>query len=249
MEDVAEPSVIHRTYAVPRAGVDASEYEDASRVAAEAWPVSAAVADGATESAFARTWAELLVHGFTTEGAASAEGLDAVLSSAQSSWRMQVAEETVDRPWYVSAKAVEGAFATLLGLSVHEDGRWSAVAVGDSCLLHVRASRLIHSWPHDASDAFDHRPSLLPSRGRGRTPSPRVTSGRWESGDLFLLATDAAAEWLLEVGVPDVPTRTEAEFREAVQTARQDGALRNDDVTLTMLEVRSRPQPHPAASE
>lgn len=241
MADSPEPNIVSRTYAVSRAGAPDAEYEDAARVAARAWPVMAAVADGATESMFSGRWAELLVDEVTAENVTSTEALQNVLPSAQASWRASVSEEMDGRPWYVSTKALEGAHATLLGLSMDVDGEWRALGVGDCCLFHLRQGRLLFSWPYESADLFDDRPDLLPSRSRLPVPRPRTTGGRWQSGDVFLLATDALAAWLLERGVSDVISMTEEEFRQVVASARSDGTLRNDDVTLVTIETRPSP--------
>ena len=55
----------------PKSGNTASEYEDAYAVKPEA--LRFAVADGASETSFARQWAELLVEGFVQAAPSAAE--------------------------------------------------------------------------------------------------------------------------------------------------------------------------------
>jgi hypothetical protein len=139
----------------------------------------------------------------------------------------------------VAAKAAEGAFATVLGLSLHADGRWRAVSVGDCCLFHVRGDALVRRWPFASPDDFTNRPALVPSRSDRRVPAPERTDGPWRPGDRFLLATDAVAAWLLHE--EDAATRDwdPDSFRAAVGRARDDGSLRNDDATLLVLDLAS----------
>lgn len=234
------PSVGHQIFTVPKAGADAAS-EDAADVRVEAWPVRAAVADGATESAFAGLWARTLVEELLAQPAATEEAYAAAVEAGRASWAAAVADRLDDRPWYVRAKAEEGAYATALGVALHEDGTWAAVAAGDCCLFHLRDERPVATWPYDAPDAFTNRPSLVPSRPGRPVPAPRTTSGRWQSGDALLLATDAVAAWLLRRGPTrglEVPPST---FGEVVEHARAKGVLRNDDATLLVLTIDDRP--------
>ena len=236
---MATPSVDSQTCAVPRAGGEAGDYEDAATVDAADWPVCAAVADGATESVFARAWAERLVRGLVAARATTAEAVREAIAAAQAEWQASVRERSRDRPWYVTAKAREGAFATVLGLSLHADGRWRAVSVGDCCLFHVRDEALVRRWPFASADDFTNRPALVPSRSDRRVPAPERTNGPWQPGDRFLLATDAVAAWLLRTEGAATRSWDPDSFRAAVHRARDDGVLRNDDATLLVLDLAS----------
>jgi hypothetical protein len=248
---MSSPSVDHRVFAVSRAGHGAAEYEDAAAVALTDWPVCAAVADGATESVFAGAWAERLARGLVERRATTAGAFREVVAQGQSAWRATVRDRSKEEPWYVSAKAAEGAFAALLGLSLHPNGRWRAVSVGDCCLFHVRDGALVQSWPFDSPDSFTNRPALISSRSDQDLPSPETISGTWRPRDTFLLATDAVAAWLLEdetsetsqasFGLSDAADWNQEDFRRIVETAREKGALRNDDATLLMLRLNEAP--------
>ena len=236
---MATPSVAHRTYAVPKAGGEEGDYEDAAAVAVDDWPVCAAVADGATESVFARAWAKQLVRGVVQKGATTAEAFRDASAQWQAEWAASARERATDRPWYVAAKAAEGAFATVLGLSLHADGRWRAVSVGDCCLFHLRDGDLVQSWPFEVADAFTNRPALVPSQPTQDAPAPDAATGSWQAGDSFLLATDAVAAWLMRNDPAAVSTLAFDDFQGHVEAARADGTLRNDDATLLVLELAS----------
>jgi hypothetical protein len=242
-------SVDHRTYAVPRDGGESGDYEDAAAVSGDRWPVCAAVADGATESVFARTWAKRLVRGVVQNGTTTAEALRDVLPDWQAEWRAGATEQAADRPWYVGAKAAEGAFAALLGLSLYADGRWRAVSVGDCCLFHVRNGAVWQRWPFDTPEAFTNRPALVPSRSDQEMPAPKTASGTWAAQDRFLLATDAVAAWLMEDEPTTLSELDQDAFQERVAGARADDTLRNDDATLLVLELMASPEADDDASE
>jgi hypothetical protein len=150
-----------------------------------------------------------------------------------------VQERAAEQPWYVQAKAEEGAFATGLVFSVHDDGTWAAASIGDCCLFHLRGET-VQAWPTDDPEAYTNRPDLIPSRGADRIPTPDTTTGRWVPGDTFLLATDAVAAWLLRAG-PRSVLEADASFEATVETARADATLRNDDATLLILELTDSP--------
>jgi hypothetical protein len=156
------------------------------------------VADGATESVFARQWAATLVNRLVDAEAMTEQAFRTVIEEGQREWKASVAGGDAERPWYVTAKAAEGAYATALGLSLRPDGTWRAVSVGDCCLFHWREGMLRQSWPMDAPEAFTNRPALLPSRQGAAVPAPSTVSGTWTGGDTFVLMTDAVAAWLLD---------------------------------------------------
>jgi len=243
------PSVRSRTLAVPKGGASTDEYEDAAAVREEAWPVRAAVADGATESAFARPWAETLAGGLCTIEITPDALLD-TLPDWRSSWTEAHADRMVELPWYGAAKTREGAFATLLGLELRREGHWRAISVGDGLLVHLRDDAVRRTWPYASPEDFTNRPALLASRHGHPSPDAddcRAVTGTWTKDDTFLLATDAVAAWLLRTGPEKAQTWTADDFREAVDSARAEGSLRNDDSTLLML-TPTGPPPEDAAS-
>ena len=232
---------------MPKEGAGAGDYEDAAALDGDDWPVCAAVADGATESVFAQRWARRLVRGLTEQAVTSAEAFGDGVRDWQSEWQAHATERAADRPWYVAAKAAEGAFATVLGLSLQSGGAWRAVSVGDCCLFHVRDGALVQSWPVASPDAFTNRPALVPSRTDRAVPTPETAGGSWQPTDRFVLATDAGASWLLRDGLDLLRGGPEA-VQDRVQAARADGALRNDDVTLLVLDLASVPEANGNAS-
>ncbi|PQJ33886.1 hypothetical protein BSZ35_04065 [Salinibacter sp. 10B] len=244
---MSEPSTVHRIHAVPRAGGEAGDYEDAVTLQVDEWPVCAAVADGATESVFARQWAKTLVDILVDTNATRAEDFPAVVAEGQRQWQTSIGEREDERPWYVTAKAAEGAYATLLGVSVHSDGTWRAVSVGDCCLFHVHGEQVRQTWPLDHPEAFTNRPALLSSQQGASMPSPRTASGSWTAGGALFLATDAVAAWLLRrrasgKSIAEMVQWDSDTFRDCVAAARERGTLRNDDSTLLVLDLPSSPK-------
>jgi serine/threonine protein phosphatase PrpC len=224
-------------------GSSRAEYEDAI-----AWSRRRgrfAVADGASASAFARRWAELLVRGYAS-GTLTAETIEADLAPLQARWSAEVEQRQL--PWYAGEQARRGAFAALVGLTLHEDGVWSALAVGDSCLFLVRDGQLQTALPLSDPDAFGNQPLLLGSRAaanaRLRDQGAIIAAeGTWQPGDTFLLMSDALAAAFLARSRACGPLevlefeRTAAGFRRWVRCLRAERLLRNDDVSLVWLAV------------
>jgi hypothetical protein len=169
-----------------------------------------AVADGASTSAYARPWAQLLVRDFIAQ---------TPLAETQAAWR-EVIDTAADGPWWLTHKVAEGAHAALLGLAL-ETETWQAIAWGDACLFQVRSSQIICSFPLQSQADFPDQPMLLSSIGDN--PAPHRRSGEWLPGDHFYLATDAVARQLFSLPFSD--------------TLWEDLAPTNDDMTLMHLQL------------
>ena len=157
------------------------------------------MADGTSASAFARLWAQLLVRAYVG-GRLHPESLEADLAPIQTEWACRVDQRPL--AWYAQEQARRGAFAALVGLALHDDASWSALAVGDCCVFHARDDALLTAFPLSDASAFDNRPLLLGSRaesnaGLRNSGVIRGIHGTWRQGDTFLLMSDALAAAVL----------------------------------------------------
>jgi serine/threonine protein phosphatase PrpC len=215
-------------FRIPKHGSTRAEYEDAV-----AWSTRRrrfAVADGASASAFARAWAELLARAFT-RGALRADHLTEDLEPIQALWSRDV--EQRDLPWYAHEQVRRGAFAALVGLTIDENHVWHALAVGDSCLFQLRGGELINAFPLTHSEEFNNRPMLIGSRAAANAHVEVNTAhGEWQSGDVFMLMSDAIAATFLQERHVNVRG-----FRQWVHQMRAERLMRNDDVSLLHLAL------------
>jgi len=214
-------------FRIPKAGSTRAEYEDAV-----AWSTRRrrfAVADGASASAFARLWAELLARAYTS-GKLRADHLQEDLAPVQAQWAHAV--ESRDLPWYALEQVRRGAFAALVGLTISHE-KWHALAAGDSCLFHIRDGELLQAFPITDPEEFDNRPFLIGSRATSNTElTVRTLDGQWQPGDTFLLMSDALAALFLR------DKRLEMHgFRAWVRRMRTERLMRNDDVSLLHLAL------------
>jgi len=225
----------------PKAGNAAQEYEDAYAV--EEAALRYAVADGASETSFAKQWAEMLVDRFVREPPAPAN-LREWVTPMQAAWAG--ANQPKATAWYAEEKARDGAFSSLLGLAI-DQGRWRAMAIGDSCMFIVRSGKVLRAFPLERAEQFSNRPILLSSVARANQrvwDEVRLDEGELAAKDTVLLMTDALAQWFLveaEMGRRPWAALAKASTQEAfsafVEMLRSGGALRNDDTTLIRIEV------------
>lgn len=241
----------------PKLGNQDSEYEDAfyprgQIIGQEAKLFSFAVADGATETSFSGIWAKQLVRAFC-KGMSDGPAIAKELVSLREHWRKIVSRRPL--PWYAEEKIRSGAFAAIIGLVLEDgsdakgQGTWKAIAVGDSCVFHVRNKQVLGCFPIKKSADFNNSPQLLSSNNPvndGDKVRVVKRSGRWLEGDTFYLMTDAIACWFMkQVEANIVPARELAyltdgdsnPFRLWLKDLRDHQSVRNDDVTILRIEI------------
>ncbi|WP_344123934.1 protein phosphatase 2C domain-containing protein [Streptomyces blastmyceticus] len=256
----------------PKEGNSESECEDAAALFPADGEVSddvlvAAVSDGASESALAKDWSKMLANGI----AGSAKEDAAVLSDEKafaafterlvgqwegflSRYVRERAENGRPVQWYEEAKFEKGAFATLLAVRVERSpdsvgARWTAAALGDSCLFHLRDEELLHSFPLTKTDEFGTTPALFGSRNHDYgliAERTRFASEQAEPGDILFLMTDALAAWFLGLGeglvgqlgaLKAASTGRQVVFEQLVGSLRSSKQLHNDDVALIRIDI------------
>ncbi|TML38440.1 MAG: hypothetical protein E6G27_14595 [Actinobacteria bacterium] len=245
---------------LPRTGCGPAEYQDAfcPRVDGErSGPrLRFALADGATESLLSGRWADLLVRNYCRGPARQVAG---VLDGAREIWNRQLLtypqqREDAGRPiqWFEERGLARGAHATFLGVQLSSGragsrrGAWSAVAIGDTCLFHLREGRLLASFPIDEAGLFSSSPPLVSSRRNGAPDRTEAARGDWLKGDTFVMATDALARWFLQGAVAGRSPWSElasavaagpAPFAEWVHERRSLREMADDDVTAVTVDV------------
>jgi hypothetical protein len=229
----------HRLFHVAKHGNSATEYEDAFAIGEH----RLAVADGASESAFAKEWAEILTRTFI-EDPEAVDQFESWLKHPRDLWSKKV--DRVDLPWFLQEKIQQGAHATFLGwemFSIGNEWAWNAMVVGDCNLFQIRDQRLHVCFPMTDSSQFHTSPTLLSSL-QGKIPVIQRTSDELSSGDRFWLMTDAIACWFLqqvEGGVQpwDFLAKVESQehFEFGIKKLRETGKLKNDDVTAVEIVI------------
>ena len=214
-----------------------------------------AVADGVTLSFFPKQWAELLVEHFCEMPNLSlnAENWKQWLAPIQEAWYKQVEERVKARDQFYLTNpfnAREPAVSTFVGLEVEKTKQeWSAVVIGDSCLFHKNSSGF-RSYLIEQSEDFTDSPEAFASFPEANHYDPAFIRGELESGDMFILATDALAKWILEHEASENleemlhelrQIENSEEFNQFVDQERDNEKIRldNDDVALLLISVEA----------
>jgi hypothetical protein len=237
---------------MPKSGCELSECEDALGINLSRNRF--AIADGATEAFAAQSWAQQL--------AARWVDSEAPLLSAEAfrSWALtqgQLLHETwsgVQLAWYAEEKARGGSFAAFAGVQLDLDRgepSWQAIALGDTCLIHIRNEQILQALPLTKSDSFNATPWLVPSRAfllDSACERLIFGSGAVEHGDFLLLLSDAVAAWIFMLSEKGELVSHFSSFlrgQDQELTAlfageRDAGRLRDDDVAIISIEIQHR---------
>lgn len=213
----------------------------------EAGIVRAAVADGATATAFSGQWAELLVRAYCNKPFADWEDLAARSQVAANEWASTVYAQ--DRPWYALMRAQSGGAAAIAGIEIIvKERKWSAIALGDSCVFQIRNERVYLAIPPYGPDDFGNNPRLIftdAEKNVGLASAYESKSGTFLPGDRFVLATDAAAEAVLRADLGKAGlrewirtlTKSEKRAQRFIESLRNSRGIRDDDVAVVTIEV------------
>ncbi len=224
-----------------------------------------AIADGASQSFYPSLWAELLVNHFCQNPDITPENWQLWLKPIQEKWLQKVQEkvETAQRDltpvWVTNINRLnrrDSATSTFIGLKFL-DNKIKVSLVGDSCLFIVKnhdyKNTLIASYPLENSQDFGNRPEYFASYEKDNDFKPQLFDLLFENQKnsekyYFILATDALSEFIFqclenEKDIWDylIAISSENEFESFVKEVRnsQDVKMKNDDVTLMILEVNN----------
>jgi hypothetical protein len=251
------------TFSEPKEGNAPAEWQDAACggvvTDGSGTPVRArfVVLDGATGAYDPQRWVDQLVTSF-----APRSGGPRLEPAAMRAWFAEMQDK-----WAADVRAFDsiieerkfaevGSFATMLGFEIYGlDGpepHWRAVALGDTVLFHVRACRLIATFPPLGPEDFGTLPdgvhTLRASLDR-MTERLLTGGGTLQADDFLFAATDAMAQWMLRtiqreetklwdtlstLAHPDVFARLVEDQRREQDSAKR---MKNDDVTLMRLRM------------
>ncbi|MGW4462548.1 hypothetical protein [Micromonospora sp. NPDC004704] len=214
-----------------------------------------AVADGASSGFHVKEWAKRLVTGFVTRRLDSSVALQDLIDEEGERWsdtRDAPTREQVEQQWWQEAAPLrQDTAAAFVGAYVKATGPrtgiFRAFAVGDCCLMHVRESTLLMSFPLSSPEAFAQNPALVYSRPE-KMPAGvegiQLSSGQLRPGDMLILASDRLSQCLLWHSARSDGAVWEAlravdrqSFESLVRALRTHGSLEVDDVTLLRIAV------------
>ncbi|MCZ8119581.1 MAG: protein phosphatase 2C family protein [Microcystis sp. LE18-22.4A] len=225
-----------------------------------------AIADGATQSFYSSIWSKLLVDYFFENPQIDKNNWQEWLKPIQEQWleevkaELQKAKSGNNFAWieiYNGLNGFQPATSTFIGLQFIENQAKVSI-VGDSCLFIFQGDKLIKTYLLQKSADFNNRPGYFgsyPKNNNDYKPEFLDIELKYKQPSdklYFVLATDALAEYIFKYTEQqrDILTTllkisSEQEFENFVKYARQDDTIKmkNDDVTLMILEVRDREIP------
>ncbi len=221
-----------------------------------------AIADGATQSFYSSIWSKLLVDYFCENPQIDKNNWQEWLKPIQEQWleevkaELQKAKSGNNPAWVEIQNGLSfrySATSTFIGLQFLENQAKVSI-VGDSCLFIFQGDKLIKTYLLQKSADFNNQPEYFGSRSKHNDHEPKFLDielkYKQHSDKLyFVLATDALAEYIFKYTEQrrDILTtllkiNSEQEFENFVESARHNGTIKmkNDDVTLMILEVSDR---------
>jgi len=250
-------------FTLPKIKENPEDIQDAFSFSADRTVV--AIADGTSTSLYPRQWADILVNKFCDDPNNSIreinENWQKWLKPLQDEWfkYFQYIQQDSSTEWiFKASQHKDVGSSTFVGLKLHYPdpesniNYWECLAIGDSCLFQIKdQSKTITHFPitkpedfSSVTDAFHSRPEY------NHNSQPRFMDDQsYEQGDIFLLATDALAEWIFK-NLQNEETRwkellnlsKEKEFSDLIKKLRADQLIKNDDTTFIRLKVMSIPQ-------
>lgn len=214
------------------------------------------VADGAGSGSYADKWAGILVNyavGFPLRSNVPAE-VSHWLNQARARFVAEVPPvDPATLPPYMRGTARRGAFSTFHQLRCLRDDSDGLVvhclSLGDTCTFLIRGgSQSIEMHPVKTDADFDRAPHLFTTSAEEFNPFLRpVKECVFRSvrpGDVFLVATDAVARWIVGHGSDAesmgelLAIQNDERWVEWVEQRRNINAIGNDDSTLLMLSIQ-----------
>ncbi len=228
---------------LPKADSSPSDCEDS--ISIDLQNLRFAVADGATEAFDSRRWARYLTKAWTSPSSKTLEGYDFVERVRPLGERLEKKWFGRALPWYLEEKAAGGSFAAFLGLGLTPAWTWSAVALGDVCLIIERERAVQQSFPLSSANEFSSRPILVASKTDIdiTKQSVRLGQGVCLPGDVLLMMSDAIACWYLGHAASSSDLLDDfhralddtATFSTLIERERTSRRLRNDDIAVVKL--------------
>lgn len=241
---------------IPKQGNSEQECEDSISIKAtkkqnEKIRLRVAIADGATESSFAKEWADLLTKSFNKSKLPLKEYFLSSLLELRKKWTTLIQVKPL--LWYAQEKAENGAFSAFLGVIIDlENYRYEAIAIGDCCFFHVRKDSVINQFPVKKSMEFGNNPYLISSKQSKNIELKNYlveVSSDLNKGDLIFMMSDALAHWFMKnselneqpwkilLGLKGKTKEERQRFISWLTEKRALKEIKNDDVVLAIIEL------------
>lgn len=210
-----------------------------------------AIADGATESLFSDIWADILVNNYVNKGAdlLNSSTLESVSQKFVYTASQKVLKMPETRQWFMYEKLERGTHATLAAVEFSSTLETVQIlTVGDSCVFWCYGNAdEINMLPELTAEEFGSFPDSichLPKTWQSLEQKVLKKEITFQNNLQMVLCTDALACWL----VKELETKSSiweellqisdySFFTDFIETLREKNSIRNDDVTLVLINV------------
>ena len=236
-----------RGYITHKAAEKYSDCADYFRICPQTKRV--AVSDGVGQSIMPLEWAKILVNSFIEEKWLPGDDITplqrAWLGEAQEYLKEQ--KDSGHNPWMLENCLLnrDGAGATFCGVLFPKKNRWSAIILGDSCLIEIKNKEQIEAIHSSKVGAFNNRPDYFDSMGP-MSGTIAYCEGELDRKKTILLVSDPFSELFQKIkGTPDEKViiqeifglgNNQSEFEKLVDRYRGSYGMHNDDSTLLIIE-------------
>jgi hypothetical protein len=227
-----------------------------------------ALCDGVSTSTFSRPWAKLLAEHWVKDPIITndTKALNLWLAKPRQDWfdwaygpwltKINERKRALSQPEITDQKVEEfiskGAFSTFLGVIIDQKkSKFLSLAIGDTCLFCFsqaeRNSWSVTKFPYQHSSDFSDAPASLTSLKVDTAYLENeilLLEREYKAGDIFMLATDALAKWLLTHIEQDssdslIPLKINSidDFEKFIDEQRKSKELADDDTTLIVVRL------------
>lgn len=243
-----------QAFSLPKIGESSSTNQD--RLAYSAGDCMFAISDGAGSSLYPGEWARLLVDSFCERDPSVNFFVPSIMEQwlppLQQEWRKFYLEklQAPNKQWWQGGSSTKShGAATFLGVILSSpqsnQNRWSAIAVGDSCLFQYQCEKqVLVSFPLQTSAAFKSTTACLASLPEYPSAPPILTEGSFDVGDCFFLATDALSQCILmnyenrnSKWQELLTVNSEQAFHAFIEQLRHHRQIKNDDTSLIRIQI------------
>jgi hypothetical protein len=202
-----------------------------------------ALSDGASISFDSASWSKILARRYAQYPHLTLEWVSTAI------FEFSKLHDRDSLPWMKQASFDKGSFASLLGVTIIDQGRLIQVmSIGDSLAVLCDGDEIKTTYPYIFSEQFSQSPQLLSTNYHENEFLETINlaydlHADWSSSGLtrpgLLCMTDALGQWLLtkrDDGTSPISLlraiTTSREFNRLIENERKSGRLKRDDTTL-----------------
>jgi serine/threonine protein phosphatase PrpC len=257
VEKQMKPTQIYDTFSINKN----PEYsnDDAYKIVKTENGYNIAVADGVSNSRWAKVCANSLVNVFASNGITTTEGIIQFQSDIVNGYYNNIPKESIERIEKEYSKETlldffkEGGKATIASIQI-EDNRLQYIVIGDTAIFHIRNGQLIHNLQRkDENNCPDkiriycdtENQKTLEICDNGEKNNILTGDIALKKGDYICIATDGFSgiveDYVQNGKIDDLAKLFESKNQEEIKRIREEGISKRfvdrDDSTCVFMKI------------